>query len=117
MNPDRISKFVFVTSGLSETGNKSSCLSVVSSSSSTASRDNGLLDTTSDAIKPIQTDIDKPHPFDIFWCGRYVKGIVTVQPGLNEINAGDHDDLTYEEIAEQFPQEFALRDADKLRYR
>jgi len=48
---------------------------------------------------------------------RYVKGIVTVQPGLNEINAGDHDDLTYEEIAEQFPQEFALRDADKLRYR
>ena len=28
-----------------------------------------------------------------------------------------HDGMTYEEIAEQFPTEFAERDQDKLRYR
>ena len=36
---------------------------------------------------------------------------------LNEINSGMHDGMTYEEIAEQFPIEFAARDRDKLRYR
>lgn len=38
-------------------------------------------------------------------------------PQLNEINSGEHDGMTYEEIAEQFPIEFAARDRDKLRYR
>jgi len=40
-----------------------------------------------------------------------------IKTALGEICAGDHDDMTYEEIAEKFPVEFALRDADKLCYR
>ena len=40
-----------------------------------------------------------------------------IEPALGEICAGDHDDMTYEDIAEKFPVEFALRDADKLCYR
>eukprot|EP00092_Neocalanus_flemingeri_P065141 GFUD01079143.1.p1 GENE.GFUD01079143.1~~GFUD01079143.1.p1 ORF type:complete len:238 (+),score=59.78 GFUD01079143.1:207-920(+) len=40
-----------------------------------------------------------------------------IEPALGEICAGDHDGMTYEEIAEKFPVEFALRDADKLCYR
>jgi len=40
-----------------------------------------------------------------------------IEACLGEICAGDHDDMTYEEIAEKFPVEFALRDADKLCYR
>jgi len=39
------------------------------------------------------------------------------EPAINEINAGDHDSMTYEDIAEKFPREFAMRDMDKLRYR
>eukprot|EP00092_Neocalanus_flemingeri_P038977 GFUD01042431.1.p1 GENE.GFUD01042431.1~~GFUD01042431.1.p1 ORF type:complete len:237 (-),score=52.65 GFUD01042431.1:128-838(-) len=42
---------------------------------------------------------------------------IIVETGINEISAGDHDSMTYEEIAQQFPEEFALRDQDKLRYR
>ena len=38
-------------------------------------------------------------------------------PQLNEINSGDHDGMTYEEIAEAYPVDFAARDRDKLRYR
>lgn len=38
-------------------------------------------------------------------------------PELGEIKAGDHDGLTYEDIAAEFPLEFALRDKDKLHYR
>ncbi len=41
----------------------------------------------------------------------------TVKPELDEIDAGQHDNLTYEQIAERFPVEFALRDKDKLNYR
>lgn len=40
-----------------------------------------------------------------------------VTPELGEIQAGHHDGMTYEEIADKFPVEFALRDSDKLRYR
>ncbi|XP_075434531.1 6-phosphofructo-2-kinase/fructose-2,6-bisphosphatase 1 isoform X1 [Ascaphus truei] len=36
---------------------------------------------------------------------------------LNEIDAGVCEDMTYEEIQENFPEEFALRDQDKYRYR
>uniref|UniRef100_A0A7N5ZX83 6-phosphofructo-2-kinase domain-containing protein n=1 Tax=Anabas testudineus TaxID=64144 RepID=A0A7N5ZX83_ANATE len=36
---------------------------------------------------------------------------------LNEIDAGVCEELTYEEIQENFPTEFALRDQDKYRYR
>jgi len=48
---------------------------------------------------------------------KYLGSPKTVESGVNEINAGEHDSLTYEEIAENFPTEFALRDKDKLRYR
>ena len=36
---------------------------------------------------------------------------------LNEIDSGICDDLTYEEIKNQFPQDFRARDIDKFRYR
>uniref|UniRef100_A0A8C9VWF4 6-phosphofructo-2-kinase/fructose-2,6-biphosphatase 1 n=1 Tax=Scleropages formosus TaxID=113540 RepID=A0A8C9VWF4_SCLFO len=36
---------------------------------------------------------------------------------LNEIDAGVCEELTYEEIQEHYPEEFALRDQDKYRYR
>ncbi|KAG8429961.1 hypothetical protein GDO86_018754 [Hymenochirus boettgeri] len=36
---------------------------------------------------------------------------------LNEIDAGVCEEMTYEEIQEHFPEEFALRDQDKYRYR
>ena len=49
--------------------------------------------------------------------GRHLAGPLRVVPELGEIRAGEHDGLTYEQIAEQFPVEFALRDEDKLRYR
>ena len=41
----------------------------------------------------------------------------TIIPQLTEINSGDFDGMTYEEVAEKFPIEFALRDQDKLNYR
>lgn len=44
-------------------------------------------------------------------------GGVMVEPAINEISAGEHDDLTYEQIADQYPVEFAQRDKDKLSYR
>ena len=40
-----------------------------------------------------------------------------VLPALNELDAGVCEGLTYEEMQEQYPQEFAWRDRDKLRYR
>ncbi|KAL8164279.1 UNVERIFIED_CONTAM: hypothetical protein K2H54_048485 [Gekko kuhli] len=36
---------------------------------------------------------------------------------LNEIDAGVCEEMTYEEIQDSFPEEFALRDQDKYRYR
>jgi len=36
---------------------------------------------------------------------------------LDEIQAGLYDGMTYEQIEEQFPEEFAARKRDKLRYR
>lgn len=48
---------------------------------------------------------------------RYIMARKEVRAEIDEINAGDHDDLTYEEIAQQFPVEFAMRDKDKLNYR
>jgi len=41
----------------------------------------------------------------------------SVKRQLNEIEAGDFDGMTYEDVAEKHPVEFADRDADKLRYR
>jgi Skp family chaperone for outer membrane proteins len=36
---------------------------------------------------------------------------------LDEIDAGNCDGLTYEEIAEKYPEEFSARAANKLKYR
>ena len=41
----------------------------------------------------------------------------TVKSQLNEIRSGDFDGMTYEDIAESHPVEFADRDNDKLRYK
>lgn len=60
------------------------------------------------------------------WTSELRRTIRTVQniPGprtaikdLNEIDAGICEGLTYEEIQERFPQEFAWRDQDKFKYR
>lgn len=47
----------------------------------------------------------------------HIQAQKVVKSELDEIDAGQHDNLTYEEIAERFPVEFALRDKDKLNYR
>ena len=47
----------------------------------------------------------------------FIDAEVRTEEALGEILAGDYDELTYEEIAERFPVEFALRDKDKLHYR
>ena len=36
---------------------------------------------------------------------------------LNEIDSGVCDDMTYEDIIKQMPDEYKRRDADKFRYR
>ncbi|MEE6522021.1 hypothetical protein FKM82_020414, partial [Ascaphus truei] len=36
---------------------------------------------------------------------------------LNEIDAGVCEEMTYQEIEEKYPEEFALRDQDKYLYR
>lgn len=68
---------------------------------------------------------DGPKP-KLIWTSELRRTIRTVQniPGpraaikdLNEINAGICEGLTYEEIQERFPQEFAWRDQDKFKYR
>ncbi|CRL00079.1 CLUMA_CG013360, isoform A [Clunio marinus] len=68
---------------------------------------------------------DSPKP-RLIWTSELRRTISTVQniPGpratlkdLNEINAGICEGLTYEEIQERFPSEFAWRDQDKLKYR
>ena len=46
-----------------------------------------------------------------------IQGTKYQLPQLNEINGGDFDGMSYEEIAELNPTEFANRDQDKLRYR
>ncbi|XP_037037653.1 6-phosphofructo-2-kinase/fructose-2,6-bisphosphatase-like isoform X1 [Bradysia coprophila] len=65
-------------------------------------------------------------PPKLIWTSELCRTIHTVEkiPGpraairdLNEINAGICEGLTYEEIHERFPQEFAWRDQDKLKYR
>ena len=48
---------------------------------------------------------------------RHIQAPKVVQTNLGEILAGDHDNMTYEEIAKTFPVEFAMRDKDKLCYR
>lgn len=60
------------------------------------------------------------------WTSRLVRTIQTALPlgidplswrALDEIDAGICDGMTYHQIAETMPEEFAARQADKLRYR
>ncbi|XP_034029261.1 6-phosphofructo-2-kinase/fructose-2,6-bisphosphatase 1 isoform X2 [Thalassophryne amazonica] len=60
------------------------------------------------------------------WTSHMKRTIQTAEPlgvmyeqwkALNEIDAGVCEELTYEEIQENLPEEFALRDQDKYRYR
>lgn len=48
---------------------------------------------------------------------KFISADKVVWDEIDEINAGAHDNLTYEQIAEMYPVEFALRDKDKLNYR
>ena len=41
----------------------------------------------------------------------------TIEHTTDEIDAGECDGLTYEEISQRLPQEFSARQADKFRYR
>lgn len=47
----------------------------------------------------------------------HIRAPKIVRTEINEINAGLHNELTYEDIAEIYPIEFAMRDRDKLGYR
>merc|ERR1719228_3217456 len=57
------------------------------------------------------------------WLKRTIQTASTIEApqerwkALNEIDAGSCEELTYEEIAERFPAEFAARDHNKLTYR
>ncbi|KAJ8358821.1 hypothetical protein SKAU_G00153460 [Synaphobranchus kaupii] len=60
------------------------------------------------------------------WTSHLKRTIQTAQPvgvphepwkALSEIDAGVCEEMMYEEIQEKYPQEFALRDQDKYRYR
>jgi len=46
-----------------------------------------------------------------------LQGTVIQWKALNELDVGDCEAKTYEEIQEKFPREFALRDQDKFHYR
>ncbi|XP_022298767.1 6-phosphofructo-2-kinase/fructose-2,6-bisphosphatase-like isoform X8 [Crassostrea virginica] len=48
---------------------------------------------------------------------RHVKAPLENWKALNEIDAGICEGMTYEEIQEKYPKEFALRDQDKFHYR
>lgn len=48
---------------------------------------------------------------------KYIHVDKEIRSEIDEINAGEHDNLTYEQIAQMYPVEFALRDKDKLNYR
>ncbi|XP_055836460.1 6-phosphofructo-2-kinase/fructose-2,6-bisphosphatase-like isoform X1 [Episyrphus balteatus] len=72
-----------------------------------------------------ENQLTLPGP-QLIWTSEFIRTIHTVRdiPGpraavndLNEINAGICEGLTYEEIQEKFPQEFAWRDQDKFKYR
>jgi len=57
------------------------------------------------------------------WLKRTIQTAADIQApqerwkALNEIDAGSCEDMTYDEIAERFPAEFAARDLNKLTYR
>lgn len=65
---------------------------------------NGLKIWTSQLKRTIQT-------------ASYLPGRHEQWRALNELDVGDCEALTYEQIQEKFPSEFALRDQDKYRYR
>ncbi|KAE8744819.1 hypothetical protein FOCC_FOCC008543 [Frankliniella occidentalis] len=64
----------------------------------------GLRVCVSEKKRTQQTASGLPAPYEIL-------------PALNELDAGVCEGLTYEEMQEKYPQEFAWRDRDKLRYR
>lgn len=64
----------------------------------------GLRVFVSEKKRTQQTAAGLPAPYEIL-------------PALNELDAGVCEGLTYEEMQEKYPQEFAWRDRDKLRYR
>ena len=49
------------------------------------------------------------HDYSFLLCSRW--------KALNEIDAGMCEGLTYEEIRDRYPHEFAERDKDKLKFR
>ena len=62
----------------------------------------------------------------IVWTSQLIRTIQTAAKiqapkeqwkALNEINAGICEGLTYKQIAEMYPEEFALRDQNKYNYR
>lgn len=48
---------------------------------------------------------------------KHLSGTVEQWKALNELEVGDCEAMTYEEIQRKFPKEFALRDQDKFHYR
>jgi len=64
-----------------------------------------------------QTKIMIPDPADPSLEHEWVQMRPRAWHHLDELFAGDCDGMTYEEIEEQFPEEFARRSTDKLAYR
>jgi len=71
-------------------------------------------------------EVVKEHPNLLVWTSWMKRTISTAKyiplvqerwKALNEIDSGVCDDLTYEEIKNQWPQDFRARDVDKFRYR
>ena len=72
------------------------------------------------------TSTVSPFLFARVWTSQLKRTIQTAEgikapqerwKALNEIDAGICEEMTYEEISEKYPEEFALRDQDKFHYR
>lgn len=89
-------------------------------SPSRTSRDSGK------SFKTIKSDITYQKTWGRVWTSQLKRTIQTAEgikapqerwKALNEIDAGICEEMTYEEISEKYPEEFALRDQDKFHYR
>ncbi|XP_024125116.1 6-phosphofructo-2-kinase/fructose-2,6-bisphosphatase 4 isoform X2 [Oryzias melastigma] len=89
--------------------------------------DSGLSPRGKDFAKCLRNFIDEQKIKDLkVWTSQMKRTIQTAEclgvpyeqwKALNEIDAGVCEEMMYEEIQEHYPQEFAMRDQDKYRYR
>lgn len=101
-------------------------LSGLSSSCSSNSNGSDTTNTSSNSSSCFNSSSSNSAKPKLIWTSELQRTISTARnvpanrtalKELNEIDAGICEGLTYEEIQERFPQEFAWRDQDKLKYR